>query len=156
MNNLKTLLASTALLSAFAMPAAALVLETSAMVGMVVEPEAAATDADTTTGPATSDGTTAVTEEKAADAVIARTADLESPFLGDTVTAADGELIGTVESVLVDGTDGGTTLVVAVAAEIKSPVAQFTLDIPGGSVSDGMVMVAMSRAELIGILENNM
>jgi len=157
MTRVKSLLATTALMSAFALPAAALVLDTSAMVGMVAPPVVAGTtSAENSTGPATGDSVVTETDAAAAAAVIARTADPESAFIGDTVTAADGEMIGSVESALVDAADGGTTLVVNVDPSITSPVTQFTIDIPGGSESDGTVVVAMSRAELIGILENNM
>jgi len=155
MTNFKALLASTALLSAFAMPAVALTLDPSVMVGMVVEAPAT-TDADTSTGPATGDGTTTNAEVKTEEAAIARTADPESAFIGDTVVDASGELIGTVEEVLVDAADGGTTLVVSVAGDGYGPVKQFTLDIGGGAVSDDQIVVSMTKMELIGILENNM
>lgn len=173
MFNVKSLLASSAIVGLLAAPAMALSLDTSA--DLSVDSTVSATGIDAGVGASTKVATSVETngskkvgagvEGSAAVGATSETgmakgvtnaiekqstfaAAADSAFMGNIVLSSDGEEIGTVNSVMVDA-DGNVKILVDIDSALETKAKRFSLNIGSTSEADGEIKLGWTKAELM-------
>ncbi len=163
--SLRTLLASTAVAAAVALPAAALEIggDTSVMVGAETGPLTAAVNGDvsadasaTTSGAAATAGTagSAMAEATLPDYEML-TPTPDSEFIDDTVMTSDDVQVGVVTEVRSDAETGTQVLCAAIAADIEATATRACFQVGAGATADGELNLAMTSDEFRAMVGAN-